>query len=66
MLIIPHKKIKFREATMTYMLDPTRLKTFIMDLRAYLRSTQHSFKKNDSRITPETVSIAFYVIDQKR
>lgn len=41
MVIIPHRKIKSREATMTFLLDPVRLKTFILDLRDYLRSTQH-------------------------
>jgi len=41
MLIIPHKKIKSREATADYLLDPARLKTFILDLRVYLKSTQH-------------------------
>jgi len=53
MLIIPHKKLKTREATMTYLLDPARLKSFIQDLRAYLKSTQHLFQKegfeNDPR-----------------
>jgi len=53
MLTIPYKKIKSREATLTYLLDPTRLKTFIMDLRAYLKSAQHLFQKegfeNDPR-----------------
>jgi hypothetical protein len=38
---------------MTYLLDPTRLKTFIMDLRAHLKSNQHLFRKegfeNDPR-----------------
>jgi len=45
MLVIPHKKLKSREATMTYLLDPVRLKTFILDLRSYLKSTQHLFQK---------------------
>jgi hypothetical protein len=53
MLVIPHKKLKSREATMTYLLDPARLKSFILELRAYLRSTQHQYQKkgheNDSR-----------------
>ena len=53
MLTIPHKKLKSREATMTYLLDPARLKSFIQDLRAYLKSTQHQFQKegyeNDPR-----------------
>lgn len=53
MLIIPHKKLKTREATMTYLLDPARLKSFILDLRAYLRITQHLFQEegfeNDHR-----------------
>jgi hypothetical protein len=53
MIIIPHRKIKSREATATYLLDPTRLKTFIMDLRAHLKSNQHLFQKegfeNDPR-----------------
>jgi len=41
MLTIPHKKLKSREATMTYLLDPARLKSFVQELRAYLRSTQY-------------------------
>lgn len=41
MLVIPHKKLKSREATMEHLLDPARLKSFIQDLRAYLKSTQH-------------------------
>jgi len=41
MLTIPHKKIKSHSQTLTYLLDPARLKSFILDLRAYLRSTQH-------------------------
>lgn len=41
MLVIPHKKLKSREATMTFLLDPARLKSFIQDLRVYLKSTQH-------------------------
>jgi hypothetical protein len=46
MIIIPHKKIKSHEDTLTYLLDPARLKSFILDLRTYLRSTQHLFQKN--------------------
>jgi len=53
MIIIPHKKLKSREATADYLLDPARLKTFIMDLRTYLKSTQHLCQKegfeNDPR-----------------
>ena len=53
MLIILHKKLKSREATMTYLLDPVRLRSFIQDLRAYLKSTQHLFQRegfeNDHR-----------------
>jgi len=53
MLVITHKKIKSREATMTFLLDPARLKSFVQDLRAYLKSTQHLFQKvgfeNDPR-----------------
>ena len=45
MLVITHKKIKSREATMTFLLDPARLKSFVQDLRAYLKSTQHLFQK---------------------
>ena len=50
---IPLKKLKSREATMTHLLDPDRLKSFVQDLRAYLKSTQHLFQKegfeNDPR-----------------
>jgi hypothetical protein len=52
MLTIPHKKIKSREATMTFLLDPFRLKSFILDLRTYLRSTQHLFKKKGCENDP--------------
>ena len=52
MLTIPHKKLKSREATMTYLLDPARLKTFVLDLRAYLRSTQHQFEKEGCENDP--------------
>ncbi len=38
---------------MEYLLNPVRLKSFILDLRAYLKSTQHLFQKegfeNDPR-----------------
>lgn len=53
MVTIPHKKLKSHEATMEYLLDPARLKSFVQDLRAYLKSTQHLFQKegfeNDPR-----------------
>ena len=53
MLVIPHKKLKSREVTMEYLLDPARLKNFILELRAYLKSTQHHCQKvgfeNDAR-----------------
>lgn len=53
MLVIPHKKLKSREATMTFLLDPARLKTFVIDFRTYLRKTQQPFQKkgfdNDPR-----------------
>jgi len=52
MLTIPHKKIKSREATMTFLLDPARLKTFILELRAYLRSTQHLCQEKVSENDP--------------
>ena len=38
---------------MEYLLDPARLKSFVQDLRTYLKSTQHQFQKegfeNDPR-----------------
>ena len=53
MIIIPHRKIKSYEDTLTFLVDPARLKTFILDLRKYLRSTQHLCQKegfeNDPR-----------------
>jgi hypothetical protein len=53
MLVIPHKKLKSREATMEHLLDPAQLKSFVQELRVYLKSTQHQFQKegfeNDSR-----------------
>ena len=52
MLTIPHKKLKSREATMTYLLDPARLRSFIQDLRAYLRSNQHLFQKKGCENDP--------------
>ena len=45
MITIPHRKIKSREATMTYLLSPDRLKSFVQDLHAYLKSTQLHFQK---------------------
>ena len=45
MLIIPHKKIKSHSDTLTFLLDPVRLMTFILDLRAYLKSTKHLCQK---------------------
>jgi|GEM_PF-5439201 len=45
MVTIPHIIIKSREATMSNLLDRARLKRFILDLRMYLRSTQHLFQK---------------------
>ena len=53
MLTIPHKKLKSREATMDYLLDPLRLKSFILDLRIYLRSTQHLFQKKGFENNPK-------------
>ena len=52
MLVITHKKLKSREASMTYLLDPARLKSFIQDLRAYLKSTQHHFQKEGFESDP--------------
>ncbi len=52
MLIIPHRNIKSREATMTFLLDPARLKSFILELRAYLRSSQHLFQKKGCENDP--------------
>lgn len=53
MITIPHKKLKSREATATFLLDPARLKSFMLDLRAYLRTTHHLCQKkvceNDTR-----------------
>jgi len=52
MITIPHKKIKSREATMTYLLDPSRLITFILNLRAHLKSTQHLCQKEGLENNP--------------
>jgi len=52
MIVIPHKKLKSREATMTYLLDPARLTSFILDLRTYLRSTQYLCQKKGSENDP--------------
>jgi len=53
MLVIPHRKLKSHTDTMTYLLDPVRFKSFVLDLRAYLKSTQPDFRKegleNDPR-----------------
>lgn len=53
MIIIPHRKIKSYEDTLTYLVDPARLKSFIIELRTYLKSNQHLFQKegyeNDPR-----------------
>ena len=53
MLIIPHKKLKSHEATMTYLLDPARLKSFVQELRAYLKSTQHLFQEKEFENDPK-------------
>jgi len=53
MVIIPHKKLKSREATMTFLLDPVRLKSFVLDLRANLKSTQHLFQKEGFENDPK-------------
>ena len=53
MLTIPHRKLKSREATMTSLLDPARLKSFILDLRKYLKSTQHLFQKKGHENDPK-------------
>lgn len=45
MLTIPHKKLKSHADTMTFLLDLARLKTFVQDLRSYLRLTQHLFQE---------------------
>lgn len=52
MLVIPHKKLKSREATMEYLLDPARLKTFIQELRAYLKATQRQYQMKGSENEP--------------
>ena len=52
MLAIPHRKIKSHADTLTYLLDPARLKSFIMDLRTYLKSTQHLFQKEGHENDP--------------
>jgi hypothetical protein len=42
MIVIPHKKIKSKSATIQYFLsDLDRFKTFYWDVRAYLKDTQH-------------------------
>jgi len=45
MIIIPHRKIKSYEDTLSYLVDPARLKTFILDLREHLKSTQYLCQK---------------------
>lgn len=52
MLIIPHKKIKSHADTLTFLVDPARLKSFILDLRAYLKSTQHQCQKKGHENDP--------------
>jgi len=52
MLTIPHKKLISREATLDYFVDPARLKFFVQDLRVYLKSTQHHFRKKGCENDP--------------
>jgi hypothetical protein len=52
MIIIPHRKIKSHSQTLTYLLDPARLKSFITDLRTYLKSTQHLCQKEGHENDP--------------
>lgn len=52
MVTIPHKKLKSREATMDYLVDPARLRSFILELRVYLKSTQHLFQKDGHENDP--------------
>lgn len=54
MLVIPHKVLKSREATRTHLLEPARLKSFIVDLRAYLKSTQHLCQKKGCENDPRS------------
>ena len=37
---------------MTYLLDPARLNSFVQDLRAYLKTTQHLFQKKGYEYDP--------------
>jgi hypothetical protein len=53
MLVIPHRKLKSHTDTMTYLLDPARLNSFVQDLRAYLRSTQHLFQMEGFENDPQ-------------
>ena len=41
MIVIPPKKIKSHHDTIMYLSDPDKFKTFYLDLREYLKSTQH-------------------------
>ena len=52
MITIPHKKLKSREATATYLLDPARLRIFIQELRTYLKSTEHLCQKEGHENNP--------------
>jgi len=52
MIITPHRKIKSHADTLTFLVDPTRLKSFILELRAYLRSTHHQFQKKGCENDP--------------
>jgi len=38
---------------MTYLLDPARLKSFVQELRAYLKSTQHLFQEKEFENDPK-------------
>jgi hypothetical protein len=55
MLTIPHKKIKSREATMTFLLDPFRLKSFILIFAHTSGALSISLKRRDARTTPGNV-----------
>ena len=52
MIIIPPRKIKSHSDTLTFLLDPARLKTFIIELREHLKSTQHLYQKEGSENDP--------------
>ena len=65
MIVIPPKKIKSKDDTIQmFLADQDKFKTFYRDVRAYLKSTQHTCRKEDTRANPEYASTVGIMIVQ--